>query len=159
MQKISQGGMKMSVEAILDTIDDMLERAWGVPFSGGKCVVNSDKIRDLIDEIRLNLPTEIKQAKAIAADRNEILSAARKEADGIVKRAEEKAKALIAEEEIYRQAKEKADEMQNAAQIKSKEMRQAAFAYSEEMLRRVEEVTADCLTKIKETQQEIKNTK
>ncbi len=149
----------MSVEAILDTIDDMLERAWGVPFSGGKCVVNSEKIRDLIDEIRLNLPTEIKQAKAIAADRNEIISAARKEADGIVKRAEEKAKALIAEEEIYRQAKEKAEEMQNAAQIKSKEMRQAAFAYSEEMLKRAEEVTADCLTKIKETRQEIKGTK
>ena len=149
----------MTIETILDTIDEMLEKSWGVPLSGGKCVVDAEKIRDLIDEVRLNLPSDLKQAKAVVADRNKILLDARTEAENIIKRAEERAKVLVSEEEIVRVANEKATETLNLAQTKSKEMRQAAFDFSEDMLQKIEKAATECLGSIKETRQALKNTK
>lgn len=149
----------MTIETILDTIDEMLEKSWGVPLSGGKCVVDAEKIRDLIDEVRLNLPSDLKQAKAVVADRNKILLDARTEAENIIKRAEERAKVLVSEEEIVRVANEKATETLNLAQTKSKEMRQAAFDFSEDMLMKIEKAATECLGNIKETRQALKSTK
>ena len=149
----------MTIETILDTIDEILEKSWGVPLSGGKCVVDAEKIRDLIDEVRLNLPSDLKQAKAVVADRNKILMDARTEAENIIKRAEERAKVLVSEEEIVRVANEKATETLNLAQTKSKEMRQAAFDFSEDMLQKIEKAATECLGNIKETRQALKSTK
>lgn len=149
----------MTIETILDNIDEILEKSWGVPLSGGKCVVDAEKIRDLIDEVRLNLPSDLKQAKAVVADRNKILMDARTEAENIIKRAEERAKVLVSEEEVVRVANEKATETLNLAQTKSKEMRQAAFDFSEDMLQKIEKAATECLGNIKETRQALKNTK
>lgn len=149
----------MTIETILDNIDEMLEKSWGVPLSGGKCVVDAEKIRDLIDEVRLNLPSDLKQAKAVVADRNKILLDARTEAENIIKRAEERARVLVSEEEVVRVANEKATETLNLAQTKSKEMRQAAFDFSEDMLQKIEKAATECLGNIKETRQALKNTK
>ena len=68
----------MNIDEILDVIDELLDRAWSLPLSGGRCVVDADKVRDLIDDIRLNIPGEIKQAKAIVSDRAEIIDGSRR---------------------------------------------------------------------------------
>ena len=46
----------MSVEELLGQIDDMVDKAWDVPLSGGKCMIEADRLRDIIDDIRANLP-------------------------------------------------------------------------------------------------------
>lgn len=79
----------MNIDDILDAMDEMLDRAWNLPLTGGRCVVDAEKVRDLIDDIRLNMPAEIKQAKQIVADRADIISVAKKEAEDIVRKAEE----------------------------------------------------------------------
>lgn len=94
----------MNIDDILDAMDEMLDRAWNLPLTGGRCVVDAEKVRDLIDDIRLNMPAEIKQAKQIVADRADIISVAKKEAEDIVHKAEEHAKALVEQEKITKQA-------------------------------------------------------
>ena len=81
----------MNAIEILDLMDEMLDKAWNMPMSNGKCVINADRMRELIDDIKRNLPQEIKQARLIVQDRTDILSDARKEADQLVKAAEESA--------------------------------------------------------------------
>ena len=66
----------MNIDEILNMIDDMLEEAWSLPFSGGRCVVDAQKVKECVEDIRLNLPGEIKQAKMIVADRNDIIKGA-----------------------------------------------------------------------------------
>ena len=83
----------MNIEEILDMMDDTLDKAWSLPMSGGRCVVDVEQIREMLDEIRINLPGEIKQAKNIVADRNEILRAAKAEAETILQAAREDAAA------------------------------------------------------------------
>ena len=51
-----------TIESILNDIDELLEDSWSLPLSGGRCVVDAEKVRDLIDSIRMNMPAEIKQA-------------------------------------------------------------------------------------------------
>ena len=90
----------MTVEELLDQLDDTIDRAFSFPLSGGRCVVDAERVREIIDDIRLNLPQELKQAKAIVSDRNDIISTARRESEAIIRSAEERARALVAQEEI-----------------------------------------------------------
>ena len=52
----------MNVNELLDTIEDALEESAGMPLSGGKRIVDVEQIRDYLDEIRQNLPVELRQA-------------------------------------------------------------------------------------------------
>ena len=87
-----------TIESILNDIDELLEDSWSLPLSGGRCVVDAEKVRDLIDSIRMNMPAEIKQARAVVADRNQILSLAKGEAEALIRKAEERAKQLLEQE-------------------------------------------------------------
>lgn len=147
----------MNIDEILELMDEVLERSWSLPLSGGRCVVDAEKMRNLVDDVRMNLPAELKQARAIVSDRAEIVESARKEADQIIRRAEERARALVAQEEIMRQAQAKAAEIQSQAQMKSREIRQAAQDFSESCLIRTEEVLMKSLTEIKSTRAAFRN--
>ena len=147
----------MNIDEILDVIDELLDRSWSLPLSGGRCVVDADKVRDLIDDIRLNIPSEIKQAKAIVADRAEIIDTAKKEAEQIVRKAEERARNLVAQEEVVKAAQTKATEVLSQAQMKSREIRQAAQEFSDNCLLKTEEVLVKSLTEIKATRQAFRN--
>ena len=68
--------MSVTIEEILEQIDDMLDAAWAMPLSGGKGAVDAEKLRGLIDAVRGNMPAEVRQARAIVQDRADILSTA-----------------------------------------------------------------------------------
>lgn len=94
---------------------------------GGKRMVDVEKVRDIIDDIRLNMPAEIRQAKAIVQDRADIVESAKKEAEAIVKRAEDRARAMVAQEAIVKAAQQKATEILTSAQSQSREMQHHGY--------------------------------
>ena len=147
----------MTVDELLEQIDDMIDKAWSFPLSGGKCLVEADRLRDLIDDIRGNMPSEIRQAKAIVADRADIIATAKREAEGIVRTAEERARNLIAHEEIVRQAQQKANELLSQSQQKAREMRKGAQEFSEDVLRSAGESLGRQLTEIRQARQILRN--
>ena len=147
----------MNIDDILDAMDEMLDRAWNLPLTGGRCVVDAEKVRDLIDDIRLNMPAEIKQAKQIVADRADIISVAKKEAEDIVRKAEDRAKALVEQEEITKQAQTRATEILTQAQAKSREMRQASQEFAETMLKSTEETLSKSLGDVRSTRLALKS--
>ncbi len=146
----------MNIDEVLDILDEMLDKAWALPLTGGRCVVDAEKVRDLIDDIRINLPTELKQAKAIVRDRNEILDTAHREAEGVVRKAEERAKSLVAQEEIIKHSQQKASEILAQTQMQSREMRTAAQSFSDDILRVTEEAMAKSLGELRQTRQALR---
>ena len=146
----------MNIEEILDMLDELLDRAWNLPLSGGRCVIDAEKVREMVDDIRLNLPDEIKQAKAIVKDRTEILSSAKSEAEAIVRRAGERRRVRLAQYAGTRQAQEQATEIVTQAQTKSKAIRQASQEFSDEVLRKAEESLAGSLAEVRQTRQALK---
>ena len=141
----------MSIEEILDQLDELIDRAWSLPLTGGRCVVDADKVRELLDDVRLNMPTEIRQAQSIVADRTEIVNTAKKEAEAIIARAEKRAAALVEEEEIVRQSRSKAAEIAQQAQQQSREMRQSAKEFVDNILNNTEESLAASMNEVKNT--------
>lgn len=145
------------IDDILDMMDDMLDNASTVPFSVKKSIIDCDQMRDYINEIRLNLPQEIKQAKLIVRDRQTIINDANKEADSIVRRAEDRAKVIVSNDEITKAAKARAVEMVNQAQAKSKEIKNAANKYIDDVLVQAEECLQANLSDIRKTRQAVKS--
>ena len=121
-----------NIDVILNSIDEVLEDAVTLPLTS-KCMVDADRIRELIDDIRLNMPTEIKQAKAVVSDRNEILSLAKKEAEGLIRKAEERAKSLVDNDTIVRQANAKGMALLSEASQKAASLVAEATAKSNEL--------------------------
>ena len=147
----------MTVEELLEQIDDMLDKAWSFPMTGGKCLVEAEKLRNIVDDIRGNMPSEVRQAKAIVADRGDIVDTAKKEAESIIRNAEERARRMIAQEEIVRQAQQKANEILTQSQLKSREMRKGASDFSEDLLKRTEEAIAQRLAEVRQARQLLRN--
>lgn len=141
----------MSIEEILDQLDELIDRAWSLPLTGGRCVVDADKVRELLDDVRLNLPTEIRQAQSIVADRTTIVEEAKKEGETIIARAEKRAAALVDEEEIVRQSKNRANDILQQAQQQSYEMRQSAKDFVDGILKNTEEALSSSMNEVKNT--------
>ncbi len=148
----------MSIDEILEMMDDMLDKAVNVPFTSKKSLIEVDKMRDLIDEIRINMPKEIKQARDLVNDRKTIINDAKNEAANIISRAEQRAAMLVSQQEIVRQANAKANELNANAQAQTKELRDITNRYVDNMLTKVEELLSNDLIDVKKARSALKNT-
>ena len=146
----------MNIDDLLDLIDETLEDAFTVPLSG-KRMVDAGRLRDIIDDIRLNMPTEIRQAKAIVQDRAEIVAGAHKEAESLIKKAEGRAKAIVSEQEIVKRSEEKAADIMRVANQGAKEMRNSVTVYCENILRQSEQQLLKSCSEVKGVRTSIRN--
>ena len=146
----------MSVEEVVDQLDELVESAFSFPLSNGKVLVDAEKIRRLLEDIRLNLPKDIRQAERIVADRAQIIADAHKEAESIVRVAEERARTMVAKDEIVRQAQEKASDLLTQTKAKSVEVRKAANEYVDDLMQRADESISVALSELRKARQNIK---
>jgi F0F1-type ATP synthase membrane subunit b/b' len=148
----------MGIEETLDMMDDMLDKAVNVPFTNKKSLIDVEKMRELVEEIRLNTPREIKQARDLVNDRKTIINDAKNEASAIIARAEQRAAALISQQEIVRQATQKANEINAAAQEQTKELRDMTNKYVDNMLTKVEELLSNDIIDVRKARSALKQT-
>ncbi|MEG1050319.1 MAG: ATPase [Oscillospiraceae bacterium] len=141
--------MAVSIENMLESLEETLVEGMSVPLSGGKRVVDVDAARDIIDDIRINMPQEILQAKAIVQDRAQIVAKAQKEAEEIVRRAEERARHLVSKEEIVHIAQEKAREISQTAQTQTQQLKQTVTQYCDNMLTQTQEQLQKSFNEVK----------
>ena len=127
----------MEIFTLLEALEDILERSKNLPFSD-RVLVERSEMLDLIKEIRLKLPDELKQAKWIKEERERIISEANKDADDIVKEAEKRIISMIDEHEITKKAYEKKDEIVAEANEKYRIMDRETKAYADGILENVQ---------------------
>ena len=139
----------MNVNELLDTIEDTLEESAGMPLSGGKRLVDVAQIQEYLDEIRANLPGELRQAQQIVNDRAQIVDSANAQAQAIVKKAEERARILTSDAEIVKAAQQRAAEISSSTQAEMRALRQKVTDYCDNMLRNTEEVMAENAAQVK----------
>ena len=139
----------MNVNELLDTIEDTLEESTSMPLSGGKRLVDVEKVRDYLDDIRANLPGELRQAQQIVNDRAQIEDTANAQAQAIVKKAEERARILVSDAEIVKAAQQRAAEITAAAQSESRTLRQTVTDYCDNMLKTTEEAMVENAAQVK----------
>lgn len=143
-------------EDLIDELYALLEKAWNLPLSHGRSVVDGDEVRQILDELRESLPQEIRKARAIVADRTKILADAKKEADSIIRVAEERSKVLVNQDTILRQAQKQANELIATTQKQTRDMRRASSEYVDDLMHRADESLSSSLTGLRNTRQSLK---
>ncbi len=122
-----------NTDILLEDLEDVLDDASSIPLSK-KSAVDVEKIKTIIEDIRLNTPQETRQAKAIVDSRNTILEEAKKEAAEIIKKAEAEARDLIARDEITKRAQAEATEIISKANEQGRQMVEEAQNQASDIL-------------------------
>ena len=149
----------MRVDELISELQDLVADSKTLPLSGGKVIIEAEKVYDILDEIQDTLPAEVRQAKNIVADRSQIIAEAKKEAEDIIRAAEERKKAMIEQSEVMREAKAEATELLNDVKAKAAEMRKAANDYVENVMKRTDDALTAQLTELRKTRQNLRITK
>lgn len=140
-----------NTEDIIGALYDMVQDARSMPLSADKCVVERDRVLDMLDEIIAMMPGELKQSRTIVESRNELISQARREAETIVRQAQEQAQQMITKEAIYNEAKRRSEELVQQTQEKITQIQRAGFTYLDESLRQTEETISRALNEVRDT--------
>ena len=139
------------IEQIIDEIYDFVESCKPQAFSPSKVVVPKDELYDLLDELKLRTPDEIKRYQKIIANRDSIIADAEEKAKGLIDDAKRETDRMINESDIMKEAFERAQEVVRTAQEDANQIileanedagqiRTGALSYAEEMLGEVEKV-------------------
>lgn len=118
----------MEILKIIDLLEDKVEQAKSIPLMN-RAMVDKEELLSNIEELRLNIPEDMKQARLIKDERKRILAEAQAEADEIVNNAKIKVEKMIDEHEITKKAYEQANQIIAAAQKNSRELRMGARQY------------------------------
>ena len=140
-----------TTEDIIGALYDLVQDARSMPLAADKCILERDKVLDMLDEIIAQLPGELKQSRTIVESRNELIGQARREAETILREAQEKAKQMITKEAVYIEAKQRSEELIAQTQNKINQLRKAGNDYMDESLRQTEDAIAQALTEVRET--------
>ncbi|HMT05095.1 MAG: ATPase [Solirubrobacterales bacterium] len=127
----------MDVLVLIDKLDDLVHNARPVPLTD-QVRVDREEIYDLLDQMRATIPEEIKQARWIVKERQEMLEEAKRESERVVREAREQQARLVSDEEVTKQAERAADEIVEDARAREREIRLGAEDYADEILNTLE---------------------
>ncbi len=131
-----------NIETSLESIDRLLAEAKAMPFST-KLLIDEEELSRLVEDIRLNMPIEITQAKKIAQERRDILNDAEMQAEDIIAKARQRADIMIEEHQITKEAKAAADGILQQARDDASTVRNEAKANARDIMDRAEKWSDD----------------
>lgn len=142
----------MEILQIIDELEDTIEKSFNL---FGYTFISKEEVLSIIDEIRLKLPEELKQAKWVKEEREKILAEGRKEADRRLAEAQDKVIAMIDEHEITKAAKDKSNAILEDARQKEAEMQHNAIYYADTLLDKIDKSTSAVLEQIRESRRQL----
>lgn len=149
------------IEQIIEEIEEYVESCRYQPLSTTKIVVNKEELEELLRELRLKTPDEIKRYQKIISNKDAILADAQSKADNIIAETQEQAKALVAQTEIMQQAysqandvinqaNQQAQEILDSAQADANSIRMSAISYTDDLLSNLSDIMGNTLADVGE---------
>jgi F0F1-type ATP synthase membrane subunit b/b' len=127
----------VDVLVLIDKLDELVLNARGVPMSN-QVRLDRDEIEDIISHMRATIPEEIKQARWIVKERQEMLAEAKREAERVISEAREHAARGASQQEVVKLAERQAEDILADARRKAREMRMGADDYADSILENME---------------------
>jgi vacuolar-type H+-ATPase subunit H len=118
----------MDILHLVDRLEELFNASRTLPFTRN-AVVDEDKMLDIIDQMRVTIPNEVKQAQQVLAQRDRVLAQAQEEANRIVALAREKAEQLVEHESVVKNALSRADQILSQARADAQATRNDADEY------------------------------
>ena len=151
----------METLTLIAELEELIDRSANVPLTG-RCMVDKEELLDIIEEVKIKLPDDLKQAKWVKEERQRIIDEASKEAAAILRQAEEKTVTMVDDHEITKRAMEQATLLIENAKQQKNEIRASTLEYTESILEGVEtslftaiQKAQDCLNEIKRNRRDL----
>jgi len=139
---------QVSIIDLLDRLEALVNQSRRVPLTPN-IVVNEEEILDALDQIRVGMPEEIKEARMVLETRESRLREAQEQAEQIVLAAQERAERLTDDHEVTRRANAQADEIMTDARERSRKMRRDADDYARERMEELETQLSTALNQVR----------
>ena len=147
------------IEQIIEEIEEYVENCRYQPLSTTKIIVNKEEIEELLRELRLKTPDEIKRYQKIIGNKDAILADAQAKADNIIAEAQEKANQMVTETEIMKaayaqandtvnEANREAQEIVDEAQQDANHIRTSAINYTDQLLANISSIMGNTLAEV-----------
>jgi len=146
----------MDIYQLIDALEELLENGATVPLSGKRLVSVSDAV-EIIRQMRLSIPEEIKEAEVIKTERDSIVKKAETESQRLLKDAEAQYSEMVDNHEIISAAYKQANDIVVTAQKSAQEIKMGAYDYTSKLLNKVEQAIDDISKTINNNRREIEN--
>lgn len=140
----------MDIQFLVERLEALVVNARKVPMTSN-VMLEQAAVLDLIDQLRVAIPEEVKQARRVNQDSDRVMARAREEAEQIIAAAQEQAALLLADQAILREAEAQAQSALDRAQSKSEETMRGADQYAADVLVRLESDLVKTLSIIKKS--------
>ena len=145
----------MEVLNLLELLEDIIEEGSKLPF-GNKVMIDKSKALEILRDVRISLPDEVKQAEWINTERQRIIDDAKEEADKMIKDTEDYIKQKVADSEITKKAQENAKEIIEKAENKAKDLKDGSREYAIEVLKKLDTDLGKLNSRLQKNMQELR---
>jgi F0F1-type ATP synthase membrane subunit b/b' len=129
---------------LLDQLEDMVGISKRVPFSH-RVMVEEDDFVELVEQMRIAIPSEVRQAQRVVRDREKIIAEAQQEAAHIIEGARSRAEYLVSNEGVFNEAKQRSEEILRLAEERRKREMGEIDVYAMEQFNRIEQALREGL--------------
>ena len=143
--------MASDINRLIDMLFERIEDAKSPALKPNMSLVDRDEVLDLLEELRAQLPVEIKRAQELLAAREKFVEEAKRDVERMMRQAELDAKTKVSESDVIYAAKEKARQIVGRAEERSRQLYQVANEYAEDALARTEEAVQAALDEVKQS--------
>ena len=149
--------MANDMNRLIDMLCERIEDAKSPALKPNMSIVDKDEMLDLLDELRAQLPVELKRAQELLAAREKFVEDAKRDVERMLRQAELEARTKVSDSEVLYAAKEKARQIIAQAEDRSRKLYQVANEYAEDALARTEEAVQAALDEVKESRMRFRN--
>lgn len=126
----------MDILYLLDRLEEVLSSGSRLPFTS-RTLVDEEECLDILDQIRVAIPEELKAARRLTDERDQVLVEARSEADRLIRDAEQQVEGRISDHALVLEARQRGDQIEEEAQRQADQIRREADSYAFRALERL----------------------
>ena len=146
----------MDILHLVDRLEELLNQSRALWFTHN-VVVDEDRMLDIIDQMRVAIPDEIKKSQQLLAQSDRVIAQAQEEAHRTLAIAREKSEQLVERDAIVQAAKARADQIISESRLESEQTRRDADEYVIETLTRMEVELDRALSQVRNGIRSLKN--
>jgi vacuolar-type H+-ATPase subunit H len=138
----------MDILHLVDRLEELFNNSRAIPFTHN-VIVDEDKFLDIIDQMRISVPEEVKKAQEVFTKKDRVMAQAQEEANRTLALARDKADDLIEKEALVSDAKRRADQIVEQARVEADNVKAGADNYAQESLMNLEHAMEQLLTQVR----------
>jgi F0F1-type ATP synthase membrane subunit b/b' len=138
----------MDILHLVDRLEELFNKSRAIPLTHN-VIVDEDKFLDIIDQMRISIPEEVKKAQEVFTKKDRFMAQAQEEANRTLQLARDKASDLIDKEALVSDAKRRADQIVDQARAEADNIKSGADQYAQESLLNLEHAMEQLLTQVR----------